>query len=101
LKRFNEKMLKAEKFIEPITSKALISGVKEKILWKKLYALLDRRLLKVKQAIDNYIQVEEVSMTRHDPLVFQEISNLKGPSNMVSQPNRITLIRGTLTLRGT
>lgn len=94
-------MLKAEKFFEPITSKALISGVKEKILWKKLYALLDRRLLKVKQAIDNYIQVEEVSMTRHDPLVFQEISNLKGPSNMVSQPNRITLIRGTLTLRGT
>jgi hypothetical protein len=94
-------MLKAEKFIEPITSKSLISGVKEKILWKKLYALLDRRLLKVKQAIDNYIQVEEVSMTRHDPLVFQEINNLKGPSNMVSQPNKIALIRGTITLRGT
>jgi len=38
----------------------------------------------VKQAIDNYIQVEEASMTRHDPLVFQEINNLKGPSNMVA-----------------
>lgn len=32
LKRFNEKMLDAEDFIEPITSKALISGVKEKNL---------------------------------------------------------------------
>jgi hypothetical protein len=48
---FNEEMLKVKDLIEQVASEALISAVREKTLWKELYALLDRRLLKVKQAI--------------------------------------------------
>ena len=51
LKMFNEKMLKVKDLIEQVASEALINAVREKTLWKELYALLDRRLLKVKQAI--------------------------------------------------
>lgn len=51
LKMFNEEMLKVKDLIEQVASEALINAVREKTLWKKLYALLDRRLLKVKQAI--------------------------------------------------
>jgi len=45
MKRFNEEMLKLEDLIELIALEALISRVREKHLWKELYALLDRRLL--------------------------------------------------------
>jgi len=51
LKMFNEEMLKVKDLIEQVASEALINAVREKTLWKELYALLDRRLLKVKQAI--------------------------------------------------
>jgi dihydroorotase len=51
LKIFNEEMLKVKDLIEQVTSEALISTVREKTLWRELYALLDKRLLKVKQAI--------------------------------------------------
>lgn len=51
LKMFNEEMLKVKYLIEQVASEALINAVREKTLWKELYALLDRRLLKVKQAI--------------------------------------------------
>jgi len=44
-------MLKVKDLIEQVTSEALISTVREKTLWRELYALLDKRLLKVKQAI--------------------------------------------------
>jgi hypothetical protein len=40
-------MFKVEDLIEPAASKgAHINGVGEKTLWKELYALPDRRLLK-------------------------------------------------------
>jgi hypothetical protein len=39
-------MFKVEDLIEPAASEALINGVREKTLWKELYALPDRRLLK-------------------------------------------------------
>lgn len=48
LKWFNEEMLKVEDMMEPVASKTLISGVKDKILWRELYAMLDKRLLTVK-----------------------------------------------------
>ena len=70
LKRFNEEMLKVENLIKSVAFKALISGVKEKALWKKLYALSDRRLLKVKQAMKNYIQVEKESTLHLGPPYF-------------------------------
>jgi hypothetical protein len=41
-------MLKVEDLMEPVASKTLISEVKDKILWKELYAMLDKRLLTVK-----------------------------------------------------
>lgn len=53
MKRFSEKMFKVEELIELIKSYALISGVKEKTLWKELYALRDRWLLEVKQTMKN------------------------------------------------
>jgi hypothetical protein len=39
LKRFDEEMLKVEELIESLTLEALIRGVNEHALWKKLYAL--------------------------------------------------------------
>jgi hypothetical protein len=49
---------------------ALISGVMRKALWKELYALPNRSLLKVKQAMKNHIQVEKKSDLRHGPSRF-------------------------------
>ncbi|KAL9398735.1 hypothetical protein Peur_007696 [Populus x canadensis] len=70
MKRFNEEMLKLEDLIELIALEALSSGVREKHLWKELYALLDRKLLKVKEAMENHIRVKETSTLRHDPPHF-------------------------------
>jgi hypothetical protein len=47
---------------EPIALDALIIGVREHILWRKFYVLLDRSLLKVKQVMKNHIRVEEASL---------------------------------------
>lgn len=55
---FNKEMLKIEELIELVASYALISGVRECSLWKDFYALPDKSLLKVKQVIENHIQVE-------------------------------------------
>lgn len=65
-------MLKVKKLIEPMTFKAIISGVKKRSLWKELYALPKRILLKVKQAIENHIQVEEASVLHHRPSSFSK-----------------------------
>jgi hypothetical protein len=65
LKRFNKKMLKLEELIELVTSKALINGVREHSLWKDLYALPDRSLLKVK-VIENHMWVEKTIILRHE-----------------------------------
>jgi hypothetical protein len=40
-------MLKVEELLELVAFKALISGVRERPLWRDLYALPDRSLLKV------------------------------------------------------
>ena len=44
-------MLKIEELIEHMAFEALISGVMRRALWKELYALPNRSLLKVKQAM--------------------------------------------------
>jgi hypothetical protein len=62
LKRYNEEMLKVEEFLELIALKVLIRAVKEHVIWSKLHALLDKSLLKVKQDMKNYIQVEEADL---------------------------------------
>jgi hypothetical protein len=46
-------MLKVEELLDPVALEALIRGVREHALYRKLYALLDRSLLKVKQVIEN------------------------------------------------
>jgi len=61
-KRFNEKILKVEELLEPTFLDALINKGKEHTIWRKLYALLDKRLFKVKQVMTNYIRVEEANM---------------------------------------
>jgi hypothetical protein len=58
LKRFNKEMLKVEEFIESINIEALMRKVKEHALWRKLYTLPDKSLLKVKQIMKNHIRVE-------------------------------------------
>jgi len=55
-------MLKVEEFLELIALKVLIRAVKEHVIWSKLHALLDKSLLKVKQDMKNYIQVEEADL---------------------------------------
>jgi len=51
-----------KKLLELVALEALIRGVKQHALYKKLYALLDKSLLKVKQVMENHIRVEEVSL---------------------------------------
>jgi hypothetical protein len=72
LKRFNEDMLKVEELIKPLDPEALIRGVKECSLWRDLYALHDRGLMKVKQVMENHIRVEEVNILRHRPSCFYQ-----------------------------
>lgn len=40
----------------------MIYGVREHDLWRKIYILLDRSLLKVKQVIKNHIRVGKVNI---------------------------------------
>jgi len=70
LKRFDEEMLKVKELIESIAFEDLISGVKEWGLWKELYALPNKSLLKVKYSMKNHIQVKKVSVEWHESLYF-------------------------------
>jgi hypothetical protein len=42
----------------------MINGIYNYSLWKYLYTLTTKNLINVKHTIENYIRVEEVSMTR-------------------------------------
>jgi hypothetical protein len=77
LKRFNEKILKVEELLEPIFLEALIDKGKEHTIWRKLYALLDKSLLKVKQVMTNYIWVEEANILGHKPFHFYKDNRYK------------------------
>ena len=46
LKRFNKEMFKVEELLELVTLKALIREVREHVIRRKLYVLLDKSLLK-------------------------------------------------------
>jgi len=56
------KMLKVEELIEPVALEALIKGVREHVLWRKLYILPNKSLSKVKQFMENHIQFEEANL---------------------------------------
>jgi hypothetical protein len=58
LKRFNKEMLKMKELLKPIALEALIRGVRKHAPWRRFYTLPYVSLLKVKQFIKNYIQVE-------------------------------------------
>jgi hypothetical protein len=51
LKRFNEEMFKIEKLLESVALEALIREVREYTFYRKLNALPDRSLLKMKQVM--------------------------------------------------
>ena len=51
LKRFDENILKVEELLESIALKTLIRGVREHVIQRKLYALPDISLLKVKHVM--------------------------------------------------
>ena len=53
LKMFDEKILKVKELLKHVAFESLISGVTGRALWKKLYALPNKSLLKVKQAMEN------------------------------------------------
>jgi hypothetical protein len=55
-------MLNVEELLELIALETLIKRVREHVIWRKLYALLDKSLLKVKQVMKNHIQVEEADL---------------------------------------
>ena len=79
LNRFNEEMLKMKKLLELVALKALIRGVKQHALYKKLYALLDKSLLKVKQVMENHIRVEEVSLLWYGSLCLYKDNQYERP----------------------
>jgi hypothetical protein len=55
-----------------VALEALINGVKGRTLWKMFYALPNRSLLKVKQAIKKHIWVEEASVLPYVPPCFSK-----------------------------
>jgi len=87
LKMFNKEMLKMKEFFKPLTSKALIIGVRKSAFLRELYTLLNRSLLKVKQVMENHIRVEEVSVLWNRPLYFYKESQLERPSKRNHSPS--------------
>lgn len=55
-------MFKVEKLLELVTLKALIRQVRKHAILRKIYALLDKSLLKLKQVLENHIWVEEADL---------------------------------------
>jgi hypothetical protein len=55
-------MLKVKELFKLVALEVLIRGVKEHVLLRKLYALLNRILLNIKQVMENYIRVEETNL---------------------------------------
>lgn len=70
LNRFNKEIHKVKELIETMASKALISEVRERALWRKLYVLPDKSLFKVKQVMKNYIRVEKARVLLHESFFF-------------------------------
>jgi hypothetical protein len=44
--------------------KALINGVYKSSIWEKLYILLDKTFIKVKQVMDNLVSIDKMSVVR-------------------------------------
>jgi hypothetical protein len=57
-------------------------------LWKDLYALLERNLLKLKEVIENHIWVEEASIMRHEPLCFYQMVEYDKPFKQNRSPSK-------------
>jgi predicted xylose isomerase-like sugar epimerase len=80
-------MLKLKELLKLVVLKVLISGVKKCALCRK-FVLPDRRLLKVKQVMKNYIQVQKTSMLQHRPFCFYKDNQHERPSKQNHSPNR-------------
>jgi len=76
-------MLKVKELLKQVALEALIWGVKKHVIWRKLYALPDKNLSKVKQFMENHIRVEGVSLLWHEPLYFCKDNQREWPSNEV------------------
>lgn len=88
MKRFNEKILKVKESLKHVAFESLISGVTGRALWKKLYALPNKSLLKVKQAMENYIHVKETSVLRHGSSYFSKKKLPESTSKEDCSPRR-------------
>jgi len=44
--------------------KALINGVYKSSIWEKLYTLLDKTFIKVKQVMENLVSIDKMSVIR-------------------------------------
>lgn len=62
--------------LEPIATKSLISGFYNYLLWERLYSFHNKTLLKMNQVMENYVRIEEVSVTRKGHHLFQIAKSL-------------------------
>jgi hypothetical protein len=74
LKRFNKKMLSFGNLLELINIQALINEIYN-YLYENLYIFHDKTLINMKQVMKNHIQVEKVSVTKHDHHRFQMVES--------------------------
>jgi len=71
-------MFKVEELLELVTLKALIRQVRKHAILRKIYALLDKSLLKLKQVLENHIWVEEADLLWHEPRFFLQRQPIQG-----------------------
>jgi len=82
---YNKEMFKVKELIEPVALQALIRGVREHVIWRKLYALPDRSLSRVKQFMGNHIRVEKASLLWHRSSCFYKDNQRDWPSKWSNQ----------------
>jgi hypothetical protein len=76
-------MLKVKELIELVVLEALIRGVREHTLWRKLYVLLDKSLSKVNQFMKNHIRLKRPVYFDIDLLIFTRTTNINDFSSEV------------------
>jgi hypothetical protein len=73
-------MLNMKELLKLVALETLVREVKEHALWRKLYVLPEKNLLKMKQAMENHLRVEKTSLLQHGPSCFYKTNQHEGPS---------------------
>jgi hypothetical protein len=72
-------MLKSKELFQFVALEALIIEVKEYVIRRKLYALPNKSLLKMKQVMKNHIRMEEAIVLQYVPPYFYKDNHHEGP----------------------